>query len=162
MSQVTPKGTVAPKMNITPLIDVVFLLIIFFMIVSKIVSDQTVEMIVPDVGEDPQTLPVPDEGIVIVNVSPMDYDRATRTENPLQHPGDAKEVQIGDANRFALNDLAGITAFLQNEKTIRPEVEVLLRADSALYYEAVQPVMDAITGAGIETVNVVAYRPENE
>ena len=39
-------------------------------------------------------------------------------------------------------------------------MQVLLRADAALYYDQVRPVMGAITAAGIGTVNLVAYLPE--
>ena len=159
MSKVTQRGAVAPTMNITPLIDVVFLLIIFFMIVSKIVSDQTVEMIVPALDE-PKTREIPEDNTVIVNVAPQTYQRAERSDNPLNFAGEAAYVQIGDRFKFPINDLAGVTAQLQKEKAERPDVEVLLRADGALYYEAVQPIMGAITGAGIETVNLVAYLPE--
>ena len=40
------------------------------------------------------------------------------------------------------------------------DAEVVLRADGALYYDGVQPVMAAITGAGISKVNLVALMPE--
>ena len=39
-------------------------------------------------------------------------------------------------------------------------VEVVLRADAALYYDAVQPVMQAVTQAGIGKVNLAAFLPE--
>ena len=160
MSKVVQRGAVAPTMNITPLIDVVFLLIIFFMLVSKIVSDQTVEMIVPDLDE-PKTREIV-EGApqIIVNIAPQTYTRANRESNPLEFAGDPAFVKVGSYPDFALNDLAGITNALRQEVEKNADVEVLLRADGALFYEAVQPIMGAITSAGIETVNLVAYLPE--
>ena len=37
----------------------------------------------------------------------------------------------------------------------------MLRADSAIYYRQVQPIMDAISAAEIAKVNVVALMPRN-
>ncbi len=160
MSKVVQRGAVAPTMNITPLIDVVFLLIIFFMLVSKIVSDQTVEMIVPEF-DDAKVRELADETpTIIVNIAPQTYTRANREGNPLEFAGDPAFVKVGSYPDFALNDLAGITNALKTEVAKNEKVEVLLRADGALFYEAVQPIMGAITSAGIETVNLVAYLPE--
>lgn len=160
MSQVTQRGTVAPSMNITPLIDVVFLLIIFFMIVSKIQSDQNAEMMVPQF-DDAKTREVGDIDVAVVNVAPVSFSRADRERNPLAIDGNAAFVQIGANLRIAdPRNAPAITAELQNLKSTRPELEVLLRADRALYYSSVQPVMGAITSAGIETVNLVAFKPE--
>ena len=161
MSQVIQRGSVAPKMNITPLIDVVFLLIIFFMLVSKIVSDQTVEMIVPEL-DDPEVRELADETpTIIVNIAPQEYERQNREGDPLQFAGEPRMVKVGSYPDFALNDLAGITNALKTEVAKNEKVEVLLRADGALYYQSVQPLMGAITSAGVETVNLVAYLPED-
>lgn len=161
MSQVTKRGAVTPSMNITPLIDVVFLLIIFFMLVNNIVSDETVEMVLPEL-DDPKTREVGEIERVVVNIAPEDFTRDGRKEHPLDHTGTAKYVKVGtgQSSRFEVHDIAGITAALETEKNKNPEVEVLLRCDGALYYKAVQPIMGAITAAGIQTVNLVAYMPE--
>jgi biopolymer transport protein ExbD len=148
-------------MNITPLIDVVFLLIIFFMLVNNIVSEETVDMILPEL-EDPQTRDVGEIERVVVNVAPEPFTRDGRDESPLMHTGNAAYVKVGtgSASRFEPGDLEGITNALKALQQQNPEIEVLLRSDGAIYYENVQPLMDAITAAQIGTVNLAAYMPD--
>jgi biopolymer transport protein TolR len=158
-SQIFKRGSVAPEMNITPLIDVTFLLIIFFMLVNNIISEETVEMFVPDLTE-PRTHAIGDIERVVVNVRPVDFLRADREVNPLMIDGRARGVRVGMQD-FAMEDMAGVTAALRQAVERNPNVEVLLRADAALYYDEVQPVMVALTQAGIATVNLVAFMPED-
>ncbi|MEM6458995.1 MAG: biopolymer transporter ExbD [Planctomycetota bacterium] len=162
MSKVVQRGAVTPSMNITPLIDVVFLLIIFFMLVNNLVSDETVEMILPDIT-DPRTRELGEVDRVVVNVAPEPFTREGRASFPLSHRGEAAYVKVGTgtASRYEADDLEGITEALRREREASPEVEVLLRADGALYYDVVQPILGAVTAAGIGTVNLVAYMPED-
>lgn len=155
MSQVHQRGPTAPEMNITPLIDVVFLLIIFFMLVNKIVSDETVQMVVPELT-DAKTYDLGELDKISVSVAPVEGDRGS---NPLNWNGEPQYVQVG-SQRFELGDLPGITAVLADARAKNEKVEVNLRADAALYFEAVQPVMTAITEAKIGKINLVAYLPE--
>lgn len=159
-SKIYKRGFTAPEMNITPLIDVTFLLIIFFMLVNNIISEEMVEMFVPDLNE-PRTQPLTAEDRVVVNVLPRESSRAEREANPLLIPGDAIGVKIGAVAEFGMGDMAGVTAALRQVRERNPTVEVLLRADAALHYDEVQPVLMAITQAEIEKVNLVAYMPED-
>ncbi|MBB6430568.1 ExbD/TolR family protein [Algisphaera agarilytica] len=162
MSKVVQRGAVAPSMNITPLIDVVFLLIIFFMLVNNIVSEETVDMVLPEL-EDPQTRELGDVDRIVINVAPEPFTRQGRAEFPLSHTGTASYIKIGTGSnsRFEITDIPGITEKLKQVKAQRPEVEALLRADGAIYYDVMEPVMDALSTAGIETVNLVAYMPSD-
>ncbi|MEM8781431.1 MAG: biopolymer transporter ExbD [Planctomycetota bacterium] len=160
MSKVFERGTVKPEMNMTPLIDVTFLLIVFFMLVSNIVANESVPMVVPRV-DDPKTRELGEVEKVVVNIAPATFSGDTRLVSPLDHPGTARFVQVGVGDRFEMNNLAGLTATLEREVAARPGVEVLLRADAALYYDQVQPVMDAITAAGVGVVNLVALMPDS-
>lgn len=162
MSKVIQRGAVAPSMNITPLIDVVFLLIIFFMLVNNIVSEETVDMILPEV-DDPQTRELGEVDRIVVNIAPEPFTRDGRQNFPLSHTGTAAYVKVGvgTGSRFEVGDLPGITEALKQAKAEQPDVQVLLRADGAIYYDQVQPIMAAVTAAGIETVNLVAYRPDD-
>ncbi len=161
MSKVIQRGPVTPGMNLTPLIDVVFLLIIFFMLVNNITSEETVDMLLPDL-EDSLAREMGDINRIVVNIAPEPFTRRGRSEFPLAHNGTASYVKIGTgaSSRFEVGDLPGITEALERAHAANPEIEVLLRADSSLYYEAVRPIMNAIAAAGIETVNLVAYMPE--
>jgi len=162
MSSIHKRGPVTPQMNMTPLIDVTFLLIIFFMIVSNIVSEQTVEMIVPDL-DDSKAREFTDESRVVVNVAPEPFDRSEReiTEagEHLTISGEATGIKVGTTD-YATDDLVGVTDQLERAKARNEDIEVLLRADAGLFYREVQGVMGAIAGAGIARINLVAYRPE--
>lgn len=161
MSKVIQRGAVTPSMNITPLIDVVFLLIIFFMLVNNIVSEETVPMVLPEL-ENPKTRQLGEVDRVVVNLAPEPFTQKGRENFPLNHTGTIGYVKVGTggSSRFEGSDLKGITEALKQAKANNPKVEVLLRADGALYYDKVQPIMAAVTAAGIETVNLVAYMPE--
>ncbi len=161
MSNVIKRGSVTPSMNITPLIDVVFLLIIFFMLVNNIVSEETVDMILPELV-DSEAREVGEIDRVVVNIAPRSFSRDGRTEFPWAHAGSAEYVKVGtgSGSRFSPDDAAGITAALERIRADQPGVEVLLRSDGAIYYEAVRPIMDAVAAAGIQTVNLVATMPQ--
>jgi len=148
-----------PEMNMTPLIDVVFQLIIFFMLVNNIISEQSVQMVVPRLDES-RTRELGEGHRVFVNVAPFDHTPDDRAGNALSFPGEAQFVRIGQAT-FAVGDLEGMARELREWKARDPQVEVLLRADAALYYEAVAPVMTAISAAEIQAVNLVAYMPQD-
>lgn len=154
MSQVHQRGPTAPQMNITPLIDVVFLLIIFFMVVNKIVSEETVQMVVPELT-DAKTFDLGELDKISVSVAPVE---GARGSNPLNWDGEPQYVQVG-TQRFDMGDMQGVTAALTDARARNDKVEVNLRADAALFFEAVQPVMTAITDAKIAKINLVAYLP---
>ncbi len=144
-----------PEMNMTPLIDVTFQLIIFFMLVNNVASSENIPMFVPKL-EDPKTRDLGEITKVVVNIAPAPFTGMARESQPLNHSGTAQFVQIGALERIPLSNVQAITDSLKVEKAKDPKVEVLLRADAALFYDQVQPVMDAITAAGIETINLVA------
>ncbi len=158
-SQIFHRGPTTPQMNITPLIDVVFLLIIFFMLVNNIISEQSVQMIVPQLDEPTTRELLDDSGRIIVNIAPAEYAHSERQGNPLLFDGEARFIRVG-LQTFAADDLDGVTAALVEAKEAFPDAEVVLRSDGALYYGVVQPVMGAITRAGIDTINLVAFMPE--
>ncbi len=157
-SRIFQRGPTKPQMNITPLIDVVFLLIIFFMLVNNIITEQSVEMIVPQLDE-PTTREMDEAGRLIVNIAPAEYAFKERKDDPLMFEGEARFIRVG-LQTFAADDLEGVTAALTQAKSENPDIQVVLRSDGALYYGVVQPVMGAITRAGIDKVNLVAYMPE--
>jgi len=159
-SQIFHRGPTTPRMNITPLIDVVFLLIIFFMLVNNIISEQSVQMIVPHLDEPTTHELLDDQGRIIVNIAPAEFANKERLDNPLLFDGEARFIRVG-LQTFASDDLEGVTAALVEARSAYPDAEVVLRSDGALYYGVVQPVMGAITRAGIDTINLAAYMPEH-
>mgnify|MGYP006421770995 CR=1 FL=1 len=151
-------------MNLTPLIDVVFLLIIFFMLVSQIVTEQNVEMIVP-APTDPQTQELTeDDRPIMVNLAPVQYEDETRSAMPLRHSGQATKVVVG-TREFGASQTSSITEYLGTLKASRIEqgvesVQAVVRADMAIHYEEVRPILEAIRAAEIEDVKLAAYTEE--
>jgi len=167
-SQVTRKGPVKPSMNITPLIDVVFLLIIFFMLVNNIVAEETVALIVPTL-DDPKTRDLGDVDRIVINIAPAPFDQSERMKgNPLLHDPQAQFLKVGIRTfEMTPEGIKAATDALKEQVDRRPKnadgsstLEVLLRADAALAYSEVAPVMTMITGAGVGKVNLVAFMPE--
>lgn len=160
MSKVYKKGAAMPEMNMTPLIDVVFQLIIFFMLVNDIVGQEAVQMIVPQLTNARTREMGEMDSRVVVNIAPEPYLPGDRKgDSVLNTGGRAVNVVIG-LEEFDISNLAGMTAFLQDYKAKSPDGQVLLRADAAIRYDQVQPVMMAITAAGISKINLVAYMPD--
>ncbi len=161
-----PYRPAKPEMNMTPLIDVTFLLIIFFMIISNFIAEESVEMIVPELNK-PEVRELDDAKRLVVNVAPAPYDKVDRQQNHLEWPGTAVLVQIG-LKQFEVDQMELVTADLIYAVDNAPtddegnsKLEVLLRADAALHYDQVEPVLGAISAAGIGTVHLVSYLPDH-
>lgn len=144
-----------PTMNMTPLIDVTFLLIVFFMLVNNIVASELVPLL-PPTPLDPQTRETPEGNTLIVSIAPAAFDAARAGADRLDHDGRAAFVQVGAVGRFEPGDAAGVTAAVQAALARRPGLEVLVRADAALFHDQVQPVLAAVTAAGVARVELVA------
>ena len=145
---------VKPDMNMTPLIDVTFLLIVFFMLVNNIVASEAVPLLAPEL-DDPVTRALGDDEKIVISLVPMDFTPSDRAEYPLNFPGAARFIRLG-LQRFELTELAALTARLRELNAETPNRDVLLRADAAAHYREVEPLMTAITNAGIGRVHLVA------
>ena len=160
----------------TPLIDVTFQIILFFMLINNIITEQTVQMIVPEL-DDPKTHRADEMQRVVINVAPIEhvlpsqYKIADRQSNPLlagrEEAGalkvDLLEYKLRGPDSVSFDEaLQGVATYLESARTANPRVEVELRADCAVNYDQVQRVMSAITLAGVKTVHLVAYLPEDQ
>ena len=147
-------------MIMTPLIDVTFLLILFFMLVNRIVAEERVKMIPPEL-QDAQTYELGEVDKVTVSVGPLPYDDSARAKmKPYRFEGQAAVVQVGIGATFDPMDLPSITAEIEKYVAANAEVEVLLRADAAIHYDSIAPVMKAISDAKVTKVHLVAYLPD--
>ena len=151
-------GPATPSMNLTPLIDIVFLLVVFFMLASTMVTKQSVKMIVPDL-EASTTREMPEKDRIVVNIAPK--TGARDKVSPLDYDGKPEFVQIGAYGTFSIDDHDEIVAAMKEMAARNPKAEVYLRADAAIFYEEIEPIMDDITRSGISRVNLVAYLPED-
>lgn len=151
------RAPVVPQMNLTPLIDVVMQLIIFFMLVSHLASEEMVPMWVPRLDA-AQTQAMEKSQRIVVSVAPESFSPQAREADPLLFPGVPRGVQVG-RQWFEAGDLDGITAAVEAARAAHPHAQVILRADAALHYQAVQPIMSALARAGIQQLSIAADLP---
>jgi len=134
VSAVYKRGNAEIEANFTSMIDVTFLLIIFFVLVSKIVSAESVELDLPR-PFDPHTEAPTEEHRVIVNVV-----------KSAAEPGAADGYRIGSLFFPADGDgLIALADHLASLFAADPRTNVNLRADRMTGYEFVHPAMQAIT-----------------
>lgn len=168
-SQVHQRGPTAPEMNITPLIDVVFLLIIFFMLVNNIVSDENVPLIPPSL-DDSQARELGEVKKITISVAPGVEPSPERRLDPLLISGESAYIRVGThAEEIPINNMDRVTELLKDAVERGPRdaegntaLEVRLRADGAIFYKEMQQIMAAITAAGIQTVNMVAFLEDQD
>ena len=120
------------------------------------VARQAVKMTVPDL-EKSEAHELSDENRIVINVAPVSGKRDNNS--PLEYEGNPAFVQIGVYGVFDIKDHEGITAALKDVVKKNPAIKLSLRADAAIYYNHIEPIMTDITKAGIGTVNMVAYLP---
>ncbi|MCW5755873.1 MAG: biopolymer transporter ExbD [Phycisphaeraceae bacterium] len=114
--------------NLTPMIDVVMCLIIFYLLVGQMASDQRSALALPRSGTGDDHA---DALAAFVNVRL-------------------------DGNTLAL-DVDGVPVSLdQLGRAIRAAPSVHLRADAALTYERLWPVLDELARSGVRAVRVAA------
>lgn len=170
-----------PTLNVVSMVDVIFNVIVFFIITAKAASDENVKMAVPKV-ETPNVHPVPKEvpklTVSVVCNSPEQVDaqlnklRGNDVHGAIAVGGSTvKMVTVGGLpkHQFKINpsrpDYGPVTAAIKEIAAIRlkgadPKVklEILLRADMGSTYDQVRPVMDAISAAGMEKINLIEFK----
>ncbi len=140
------------QFNMTAMIDIVFLLIIFFMLVCQFITRENYQLILPDACPAALVPDTPDENAVTVSVF-----------------RDAKENQLTYAVRgrtFTQTEHQQIVTDLANEirsETARKKQAVVhLRAHADLGYIEVQTALEALARAGVQRVQLAAYRTEQD
>jgi biopolymer transport protein ExbD len=133
-------------LNITSMLDVVFNLILFFILISNFAAADLPKMNIPQPNK---TIAKEnsDANRVVVNIVPTD-----------ENTGMIERIM------FASQDYKGkmpeLQAKLAQEVAKQKDVQVVLRADKRILYSDIVPVMTAIAGAGVETVNLSASSEE--
>lgn len=142
--------------NLTSLIDVVFLLLVFFLLATQLTRESRVEMDLPALDNRESAPLAVGEGVtrVIVNVVPM----------PAGRGGGGGGGYLVNEERFS-EDAAGIEALagvLRRARGADPGVKVLVRAARDEAYQRVHPVLQAVTLAGVSSVELASVAPEDE
>lgn len=143
------RPTAAPlrddHVNVTPLIDVVMCLIIFFLLAGQMARDNLLTVKLPGVL---QGVPLADaEGRLIVNLMP-----------PRGPPDAAPSLDRAPAVYVGQRELAmrDLPAFLYVQRSQTHNLQVVLRADSAVRYEFVAPVLASCARANIGHIHFAA------
>lgn len=119
------------RINVTPLIDVVMVMIVFFLIVGKLAADERSPIDLP--GADGRVR-IGDSGTLVVNVG---------ADGAIVLHGETVEREIlATRLRAAASEHEGLI--------------VQVRADRALSYGAIEPVIGACRDAGISAVRFAA------
>ena len=126
----------------TSMVDVVFLLIIFFMLVSTYISAENVELV----------LPQPDHSLAEVRELP---ERIVLSCQYVSGESGTSQVRylLGPVVVTGLQDLK---QRLKAVAEVRPDVEVVVRADHRVRYQLIREAMGAIASAGLENMNIAA------
>lgn len=136
--RVTHPHQPAAKINVTPLIDVVMVLIVFYLIVGNLAQQRLLPVNLPKAGAGVSEEAAP---TLVITVA--------------QGPAGARFV-VEDAEIAA----ADLVQLLKARLPDPGAASVHIRADRALPYEQVAPVIAACREAGLASVKLVAQRAE--
>ncbi len=152
----------------TAMIDITFLLIVFFMLVNRIMSEESVRMVLPKL-DDPRVVEPGEEGRIVINAIALEPSGMVRdAAHPLAPQGTLAAVKVGlRLIPFAPGWQSQLTEelrlaherFSEQRGAGEEELEVILRADAALRYEHVEPILESIAAAGLTRINLAAYLP---
>ncbi|MBL9141172.1 MAG: biopolymer transporter ExbD [Phycisphaerae bacterium] len=138
MSRLYARGPARMEANLTPLIDMAFLLIVFFVLVSQISSIENLPLELPRPSDNAARRPG-DDPRVVVNVVPA-------------ADGAAAGYQLG-RSEFAASTagLAQLAKTISEAMRKQPATEINVRADRSTEFRWVQPVLDAVSNALVES-----------
>lgn len=127
------------QLNIIPLIDVVFQLLVFFMVVSQVVSVEQEEMRLPSPA-DSQAREKHHADRLIVNLLANTSGRIDRIT----------------VNGQVIADLPALVDLLLRQKStfVLGKTPVILRADKSLHFDQIEPVLKAMSNAGVADVEI--------
>jgi len=126
--------------NLTPLVDIVFQLIVFFLVVSQVVS----------AGNEPVRVPQPDR-------SQAKQQQADTFMVVNLYAGAGGTIRTIKVNGQLLADVAALTdVLLRNRWQLTGGRKLLVRADRQIHYGHVRKVIEAISNAGITSVELAA------
>jgi biopolymer transport protein ExbD len=140
------------------LLDVVLQLIIFFILVSQIGVEERPDLTLPSL-QDPQVQRTGQSQRLLVNILAAPSAIARDAARDPAPPAAVSAIKLG-ATSYDPRRLDALTEALATGIEKDPRLQVLVRADAALPYDAVAPVLQAIRTAGIKDVGLVALARE--
>lgn len=143
------------QFNLTAMIDVVFLLIIFFMLICQFIVQENYQLVIPDDCTNAVVEEQVDQDAVTVSV----FGRDGRTDDVI-YAVRARQFDPAD-QAYQNNDQVLLDEMAQQidlETDKKKNDLVLLRADKAMVYRDVQKVLQALSQAGVQRVQLAAFR----
>jgi len=152
-SNVYQRGPARVSFNMTPMIDCTFQLIIFFLLATQIASADFVQMKLPrPEGAGVEEI---DAKKAIVNVVPYS-ERRIRANEALV--GKAMGYQVR-TTKIEKGDIERLVRELLRARRASPKPEdfiVEIRADQALHYSEIEPVLQALQQAALSKMHITA------
>ena len=146
------------ELNVTPLIDVVMCLIIFFLLVGRLSHDQTaIDLPQAGFGQGESST----DGIVItaaVDSSSPGRPPLITIDGTAADPAQPLAAQLITRIKLRYPSVIPNTPATGSAPTTLP-VLVQLRADKALPFASIEPILQACSAAGIPGVKLIAERP---
>lgn len=131
------------SLNLTSMIDVVFLLVVFFMLAAHLSRDRMLPLNLPHLGR-ANTPSEQEDNRAVLNVVPT--DRIAK-EGGAYRMGQLTFADGADGVRALSEALADL-------RERDPKASVLVRAERTERYDRVLPALEAVSGAGINRVDL--------
>ena len=132
------KGGVKSDINVTPLVDVMLVLLIIVMLIAPMLQNP-VQVSMPEASNTKDKPDTQDQTVVHV---------------------DANSRLYVNGKAYATQD--DVVTGLREVMERAADKTVYLKGDKSAPYGAIMKMMDALRGAGIETVGLITERPENQ
>ena len=132
------KGGVKADINVTPLVDVMLVLLIIVMLVAPMLQNQ-VQVQMPEANNA--------------------KDKPDTADQTVVHVDSASKLFV-NGKQFPTKE--EVVARLREVMETAADKTVYLKGDKAAPYGAIMSMMDALRGAGIETVGLITERPANQ
>ena len=133
--------------NVTPLIDVMMCLIVFFLLCGQLAKDESKAKVNIPLAENGQKVEE-QRGRLLINLLPRERG-GDETSPAIATPEDQPDIWI----RGKQVPLADLTAYLRHEREESPDLKVILRADEAVTYHWISPVLVSCAAADIRNVD---------
>lgn len=148
------------QFNLTPMIDVVFLLIIFFMLACQFIAQENYQIVIPD--DCPNAMIPEQRDAPLVTVSVLREARPHETGTTLVYAVRSQRLENGEvAYRHPQQRREKLIGAITEQLRQKSNSSLCLRADRDLAYEDVQEALLALAQAGVQQVQLAAYRDEH-
>jgi len=128
------KGGVKSDINVTPLVDVMLVLLIIMMLIAPLLQ-KGVELTLPSAANTAEKPDTSDQTVVYIDANSRLYINAIQMNEP---------------------ELVNRLVTILEDK---PEKTVYLKGDKDAPYSSIMKMMDALRGAKIDTVALIAEKP---